>query len=127
MPPKGLPQPTQAERDAVVGVDWPGCRSGAGPRPAPKNGAARWGTVPQYRNTLQDLLLIEDDVQQLGSLPDAMRKKASSETETRCSFRRCSPQAYFEIAEDALNRALVDPSKKPVIQDFRRGIWPEGC
>jgi hypothetical protein len=37
-------------------------------------------------------------------------------------------QAYFEIAEDALNRAIVDPSKKPVIQDFRvdlgRGINP---
>src|SRR5690606_6354398 len=28
-------------------------------------------------------------------------------------------EAYFEIAEDALNRSIVDPDQKPSIQNFR--------
>lgn len=126
MPPKGLPQPTQAERDAVVA--WVGqALDAARLRPTPKNGAVRRLTVAQYRNTLKDLLLIEDDV--TAGLPtDAVSKEGFLNNKDSMQLSALLTQAYFEIAEDALNRAIVDPSKKPAIQDFRvdlgRGVNP---
>ncbi len=117
MPPKGLPQPTQSERDAVVA--WIGqALEVAKVRPTPKNGAVRRLTVAQYRNTLKDLLLIDDDV--TARLPaDAVSKEGFLNNKDSMQLSPLLTQAYFEIASDALNRAIVDPSKKPVIQDFR--------
>jgi mono/diheme cytochrome c family protein len=126
MPPKGLPQPTQSERDAVVA--WIGqALEMARVRPAPNNGAVRRLTVAQYRNTLKDLLLIDDDV--TAGLPaDAVSKEGFLNNKDSMQLSPLLTQAYFEIAADALNRAIVDPSKKPVIQDFRvdlaRGVNP---
>jgi mono/diheme cytochrome c family protein len=126
MPPKGLPQPTQTERDAVVA--WIGqALEAARVRPAPNNGAVRRLTVAQYRNTLKDLLLIDDDV--TAGLPaDAVSKEGFLNNKDSMQLSPLLTQAYFEIAADALNRAIVDPSKKPVIQDFRvdlgRGVNP---
>src|SRR5690349_7954779 len=61
MPPKGLPQPTPAERDEVVAWITRGLEF-ARLRPAPKNGVVRRLTVAQYRNTLKELLQLDDDV-----------------------------------------------------------------
>lgn len=126
MPPKGLPQPTQAERDAVV--DWiTQALEVARWRPAPKNGMVRRLTVAQYRNTLKDLLQIDDDVT-AGLPPDAVSKEGFLNNKDQMQLSPLLTQAYFEIAEDALNRAIVDPSKKPVIENFRvdlgKGVNP---
>ncbi|HVW87351.1 MAG TPA: DUF1592 domain-containing protein [Bryobacteraceae bacterium] len=117
MPPKGVPQPTQAERDAVV--SWiTQALEVARVRPAPKNGVVRRLTVAQYRNTIKDLLRIDDDVT-AGLPPDAVSKDGFLNNKDSLQLSPLLTEAYFEIAEDALNRVMVDPSKKPVIQNFR--------
>src|SRR5262249_51963157 len=55
MPPKGLPQPAQPDRDGVVAWITEGLEY-ARVRPAPRNGMVRRLTVAQYRNTLKELL-----------------------------------------------------------------------
>ncbi len=117
MPPKGMPQPSQADRDAVVA--WiTNAMEVARLRPAPKNGVIRRLTIAQYRNTLRDLLLIDDNV--AAGLPaDAVSKDGFLNNKDSLQLSPLLTDAYFEIAEDALNRALVDPAKKPIIQNFR--------
>ena len=63
MPPKGLPQPPCAERQRVTEWIARGLEV-ARLRPAPKNGLVRRLTVAQYRNTLRELLLLDDDLTQ---------------------------------------------------------------
>ena len=61
MPPKGQPQPTSADRQQMV--EWIArALEVARLRPAPKNGLVRRLTVAQYRNTLRELLLLDDDL-----------------------------------------------------------------
>ena len=73
MPPKGLPQPTAAEREQMVA--WiTGALETARLRPAPKNGVVRRLTVAQYRNTLKELLQLDDDVT-AGLPPDAVSQR----------------------------------------------------
>ena len=117
MPPKGLPQPSATDRTRVA--DWIGnALEVARLRPAPKNGLVRRLTVAQYRNTLRDLLLFDEDL--TGGLPpDAVSKTASSTIKDTLQMSPLLTEAYFEIAESALDRAIVDPKTKPVIQDFR--------
>jgi mono/diheme cytochrome c family protein len=117
MPPKGLPQPTVAERDQLVA--WISqALEVARLRPAPKNGVVRRLTVSQYRNTLKELLKLDDDVT-AGLPPDAVSKEGFLNNKDQLQLSPLLTEAYFEIAEDALNRAIVDPKQKPVIQDFR--------
>ena len=60
MPPKGLPQPPAAERQRLV--EWiTQALDVARSRPSPKNGLVRRLTVAQYRNTLRELLQLDDD------------------------------------------------------------------
>src|SRR5947209_911905 len=73
MPPKGMPQPPADERAQVVGWITQALEI-ARLRPAPKNGAVRRLTVAQYRNTLRELLQLEDDVSS-GLPPDAVSKE----------------------------------------------------
>ena len=70
MPPKGLPQPATAERDQMVAWITQALEV-ARLRPAPKNGGVRRLTVAQYRNTLKELLQLDDDVT-AGLPPDAV-------------------------------------------------------
>ena len=75
MPPKGQPQPTSAERQPIV--DWINKNLEiARLRPSPKNGMVRRLTVAQYRNTLKELLHLEDDLTE-ALPPDAVSKTAS--------------------------------------------------
>ena len=72
MPPKGMPQPTAAERQQMN--EWIGPRLEiARLRPAPKNGLVRRLTVAQYRNTLRELLLVDTDLTSILP-PDAVSK-----------------------------------------------------
>jgi mono/diheme cytochrome c family protein len=117
MPPKGLPQPAPAERTQVVA--WISRElEAARTRPAPKNGLVRRLTISQYRNTLRELLLLEDDL--TGGLPpDAVSKDGFLNNKDTLQLSPLLTESYFEIAETALNRVIIDPSVKPKIQNFR--------
>uniref|UniRef100_Q02AS6 Cytochrome c domain-containing protein n=1 Tax=Solibacter usitatus (strain Ellin6076) TaxID=234267 RepID=Q02AS6_SOLUE len=117
MPPKGLPQPSAAERDQMVAWITQALEV-ARLRPAPKNGVVRRLTVAQYRNTLKELLKLDDDVT-AGLPPDAVSREGFLNNKDTLQLSPLLTEAYFEVAEDALNRAIVDVNKKPWIQDFR--------
>ena len=117
MPPKGLPQPPAAERQRVV--EW--IKQGlevARLRPAPKNGLVRRLTVAQYRNTLRELLQLDDDLTEILP-PDAVSSDGFVNNKETLQLSPLLLEAYFEIAEEALNRSIVDPAVKPRIQNFR--------
>jgi mono/diheme cytochrome c family protein len=117
MPPKGMPQPTLAERQQVV--DWiTQALEVARLRPSPKNGLVRRLTVAQYRNTLRELLQLDDDLTE--ALPaDAVSKDGFVNNKETLQMSPLLTEAYFEIAEEALNRSIVDVKAKPKIENFR--------
>ena len=117
MPPKGLAQPSATERQQMV--DWiTQAIEVARLRPAPKNGLVRRLTVAQYRNTLRELLQLDDDL--TGGLPpDAISKDGFVNNKDTLQLSPLLTESYFEIAELALNRAIVEPKSKPSIQNFR--------
>ena len=117
MPPKGMPQPASADRQRMV--EWiTQALEVARLRPAPKNGMVRRLTVSQYRNTLRELLLLDDDLT-VGLPPDAVSKDGFVNNKDTLQLSPVLTESYFEIAEEALNRAIVDPKSKPSIQNFR--------
>jgi hypothetical protein len=117
MPPKGQPQPAGAERKHVVAwID--SALHVARSRPAPKNGLVRRLTVSQYRNTLRELLLLDDDLTE-ALPPDAVSKDGFVNNTETLQLSPLLAEAYFEIAEEALNRSIVDPNSKLSIQNFR--------
>jgi mono/diheme cytochrome c family protein len=120
MPPKGMPQPSAADREQVVAWITEALEM-ALLRPAPKNCLVRRLTVAQYRNTLRELLQIDDDVTS-GLPPDAVSKEGFLNNKDTLQLSPLLTEAYFEIAEEALNRAIVDPAKKPAIQNFRADL-----
>lgn len=117
MPPKGQPQPSDADRQQLV--EWIGRGlEVARLRPAPKNGLVRRLTVAQYQNTLRELLVLDADL--TATLPpDAVSKDGFLNNRDTLQMSPLLMEAYFEIAEKALDRAIVDPDSKPSIQNFR--------
>ena len=129
MPPEDEPQPSSAARQRVL--EW--IRLGlehARTRPTPKNGATRRLTVAQYRNTLRELLLLEDNLTDVLP-PDAVSKDGFVNNNETLALSPLLLEAYFDIADKALQRCLVDPNSKPVIQHFRvelgANINPDPC
>ncbi|MDX1982509.1 MAG: DUF1592 domain-containing protein [Bryobacteraceae bacterium] len=117
MPPKGQPQPTSAQRQQTV--EWiTRALELARSRPAPKNGLVRRLTVSQYRNTLRELLQLDDDLTEILP-PDAISKDGFVNNKDTLQLSPLLIEAYLEIAEEALNRSIVDPKSKPSIQNFR--------
>ncbi len=117
MPPEDEPQPTNLERERMAGWIQQALEI-ARSRPAPKNGSVRRLTVAQYRNTLRELLLLEDDL--ADSLPpDAVSRDGFSNNQETLQSSPLLLEAYYEIAEAALSRCIVDPKSKPIIQNFR--------
>jgi len=126
MPPKNEPQPSPEVRKQVT--DW--IARGlevARLRPSPKNGLVRRLTVAQYRNTLRELLYLDDNLT-AALPPDAVSKDGFVNHKDTLQLSPLLMESYFDIAERALNRAIVDPSIKPSIQNFRvelgRGVNP---
>ena len=117
MPPEGMPQPSDAERELVVAWIEQGLEI-ARSRPTPKNGIVRRLTVAQYRNTLRELLKLDDDLTDLLP-PDAISRDGFVNNTETLELSPLLMEAYFEIAEQALDRAIVDPTAKPSIQNFR--------
>lgn len=117
MPPKGLPQPSPAQRDQIV--QWIEKNlEVARLRPAPKNGSVRRLTVAQYRNTLRELLGMDDNLTE-GLPPDAVSADGFVNNQETLQLNPLLIESYLEIAEDALSRAIVDPQSKPTVQNFR--------
>lgn len=117
MPPEDEKQPTTEQRkellqwieDAIVA---------AKSKPQEKNGAVRRLTVSQYRNTLNSLLGIKEDF--TGVLPpDAVSKDGFLNNQSSMQLSPLLVETYFEIAEKALDRCVVDEKSKPKIQTFR--------
>ena len=99
MPPKGLPQPTSAERQKMV--EWiTQALEVARLRPSPKNGLVRRLTVAQYRNTLRELLLLDDDLT-VGLPPDAVSKDGFVNNKDTLQLSPVLTESYFEIASEA--------------------------
>ena len=86
-----------------------------------KNGSIRRLTVAQYRNSLRDLLGIEEDFTDI--LPaDGVSKDGFLNNGKTLQLSPILIETYFEIAEKALDRALVDESIPPAIQNFRMDL-----
>lgn len=117
MPPEESKQPTADERRrAVEWVDR--AITLARSRPAPKNGNIRRLTVAQYRNTLRELLFLEDNLAE-ALPPDAVSRDGFVNNRETLELSPLLLEAYFDIADQALNRCIVDPKAKPTIQNFR--------
>jgi hypothetical protein len=117
MPPEGQPQPTSAERQQIV--EWiTRALEVARSRPTPKNGLVRRLTVAQYRNTLRELLLLDDDLTD-ALPPDAVSRDGFVNNRETLQLSPLLMEAYFEIAEEALNRSIIDSKMRPRIQNFR--------
>ena len=116
MPPEDEEQPSDETRAAVV--EWiDQSLLEAKRRPRAKNGSVRRLTVAQYQNTLSDLLGIEDDFTSLLP-PDAVTKDGFRNQEQTMVLSPLLIEAYFEVADRALDVAIVDPQAKPEIQNF---------
>ncbi len=118
MPPKSAkPQPTDADRERMTKWIDEGLAA-ARTRQVSRNGLIRRLTVAQYRNTLREVLLLEDDLSDI--LPaDAVSKDGFLNNHERLELSPLLTETYFEIAEKALNRVVIDPKSKPSIQNFR--------
>ncbi|MCC6509250.1 MAG: DUF1587 domain-containing protein, partial [Pirellulaceae bacterium] len=117
MPPKEEPQPAQDQLRATVA--WiENLVQVARSRPSPKNGSTRRLTVAQYRNTLRDLIGIDEDLAKTLP-PDAVSRDGFLNNAETLQLSPLLLEAYFQIAGEALDRVLVDPQTKPTIQNFR--------
>ncbi len=117
MPPDDEPQPTPAERQRLNAWITQALET-ARARPTPKNGGTRRLTVAQYRNTLRELLELEDDLAEILP-PDAVSRDGFVNNQETLALSPLLLEAYFEIAERALDRCIVDPKSRPTIQHFR--------
>ena len=117
MPPEGKPRPSAEER-ARVGEWVDEALVSILSREAEKNGAVRRLTVAQYRRTLRDLLGIEDDLTDVLP-PDAVSKDGFVAQRDTLELSPLLVETYFDIAERALDIAMVDVAAKPAIQNFR--------
>ncbi len=117
MPPEDEPQPSDEERQQVLMWIERGLTL-AKTRPTPRNGGTRRLTVAQYRNTLRELLLLEDDVADVLP-PDAISRDGFTNNQETLALSPLLLETYFEIAEKALKRSIVDETSKPTIQNFR--------
>lgn len=129
MPPEDAAQPKSDERKRMLA--WiEQALNVARLRPTPKNGVVRRLTVAQYRNTLRELLLLEEDLTDVFP-PDAISRDGFVNNKETLQLSPLLLEAYFDIAEKALSRCIVDPKAKPSIQNFRvdlgAGINPKPC
>ncbi|MDG1898121.1 MAG: DUF1592 domain-containing protein [Fuerstiella sp.] len=117
MPPEDEAQPTAAQRETLV--DW--IRQAviaARSRKAEWNGSVRRLTVPQYRNTLRDVLGLEENLTDVLP-PDAVSREGFKNNGQSMVLSPLQLEAYFDIAERALDLCIVDEESRPVIQNFR--------
>lgn len=117
MPPEEEKQPTEGQRGQLMRAIEQ-CMNLSQARNAQVNGLVRRLTVSQYRNTLESLLGIQDELTSV--LPaDGISRDGFSNNAQVLGFSPLQMEYYFEIAEKALDICIVDESEKPTIQNFR--------
>ena len=120
MPPDDEPQPTGEQRQFLT--KWiREAMTAARARNAQKNGSVRRLTVDQYRNTLRELLGIEDDLTEVLP-PDGVSKDGFLNNGQTMLLSPLLIEAYFDIAQRALDLCIVDEGAKPSIQNFRMDL-----
>lgn len=120
MPPDDEPQPAADERRSLGGWINEAITLARSRKPE-RNGSIRRLTVSQYRNTLRELLGIDDDFSD--ALPsDAISKDGFLNNAQTMSLSPLLLEAYFSIAEKALDRSIVDELSPPEIQNFRMDL-----
>ncbi len=129
MPPENEPQPTAEQRKLLT--EWiMRAMTAARSRPSPKNGSVRRLTVAQYRNTLRELLGLQEDLTD-ALPPDGISKDGFANNGQTMVLSPLQVESYFDIAEKALDLCIVDESTKPVVQNFRMdfgaSINPQPC
>ena len=127
MPPEDEEQPSPEERARLS--DWiSNALHVARSRDVSRDGSVRRLTVAQYRNALWDLLGLEDDFSDLLP-PEAVSRDGFENNKDAMLLSPLLLETYFEIAEKALDRCLVDETSRPTIQNFRmdlgKGINPD--
>ena len=87
-------------------------------------------TVSQYRNSLRDLLGLQEDLTD-ALPPDGISKDGFANNGQLMALSPLQVESYFDIAEKALDLCIVDENSKPVIQNFRMdfgaSINPQPC
>ncbi len=117
MPPEDELQPSGQQRNQLVASIRDGLQQ-ATARDRENHGSFRRLTVSQYRNTLRDLLALEEDL--TGILPpDGLSREGFTNDASVLALSPLQIEYYFEIAEKALDLCLVDSQTRPVIQNFR--------
>jgi len=124
MPPEGELQPDDEQRAAMVSwIDQ--ALAEARSRPDRYNGSVRRLTVNQYRNTLKELLGIQEEI--ANSLPpDAVSEDGFTNNSQSMSLLPLQVEAYLSIAGRALDLCIVDENSTPALQcvqvDLGKGI-----
>ena len=126
MPPEDEKQPSPEER--AILTEWiSNALHVARSREVARDGSVRRLTVTQYRNALWELLDLEDDFSDLLP-PEAISRDGFENNKDAMLLSPILLETYFEIAEKALDRCLVDEDSRPTIQNFRmdlgKGINP---
>ena len=123
MPPEDEPQPSAEQRHQLIG--WIGQEMAAAQsRTATKNGSVRRLTVSQYRNTLHSLLGIQEELTDVIP-PDAVSEDGFVNNSSTMSLSPLLLEAYFDVAERALDLCIVDEDSLPKIQNFRMDMGTE--
>ncbi len=120
MPPEDEQQPTTARRMQMV--RWINdALHEARSRRTPVNGSVRRLTVQQYRNTLRDLLNLDEDF--AATLPpDGISRDGFTNDAGILLTSPLQVESWLSIAEKAIDSSLVDESIPPVIQNFRMDL-----
>lgn len=129
MPPEDEPQFSDDQRKRLS--DWiQRAMNSAMARNTQRNGSVRRLTVSQYRNTLRDLLGLEEDLTEILP-PDAISRDGFANNGHSMVLSPLLVESYFDIAQKSLDLCIVDEQSQPVIQSFRmdlgKGINPTPC
>ena len=120
MPPEEETQPTTKQRTSMVRWISKALHE-ARSRPRPINGSVRRLTVQQYKNTLSQLLGLEEDF--AATLPsDGVSRDGFTNNADTLLTSPLQVEAWFNIAEKAVDACLVDESSQPSIQNFRMDL-----
>ncbi len=120
MPPEDEKQPSPEERAQLQ--DWIGSALHmARSRDVARDGSVRRLTVTQYRDSLAELLGLEEDLSALLP-PEAVSRDGFTNNRDVMLLSPLLLESYFEIADQALDRVLVDESSRPTVQNFRMDL-----
>jgi hypothetical protein len=123
MPPEESPQPTESQRESFL--SWADqALHIAKTRPQPKNGAMRRLTVSQYSQTLKQLLHIDSNLTDILP-PDGISRDGFTNQADVLQMTPLQLDTFFEIAQKALQSAIINPNEPPRIEAFRMDFGKE--